>query len=549
MGQLGEFPSELEGDVQRLTRSSDAIDEADPLCLRAVDAASGQEQVHRSAVSYQTRKVNGAAVDKGHTETPAEHPEYGVGCGDPQIAPQGELESAGDGRSFDGGDHRLGEWQARRTHRSRTVVGDRATIAGEQGVEVRTSTESATGAGQHGDRERVIGIEIDERGEEGGGGHRVDRIAALRSIDGDDANGPIVDDEHSVCCSGPRRAQKRQPAGLSYDQYRTVIGQTARNMQRMACPTCGNEVFFDSMRCVVSGTDLVFDVGVDGAVTIGDAAVVGTCLMRDTWRCNWRPQANGICASCLIVDAGDHSNNTLLVPFLVAQRRALAQLSVLGIDWSPNARDGTVPPPLVFTYRSTGAGDPATIGHLDGLITLDLDEADPAQREHIRATLGEPYRTPLGHIRHELGHYVWLRFVASDPARLSEFGDVFGDVPADYRQALDDHYARDDDGSWRDEYVSFYAAAHPWEDFAESWAQVMHVHDVVSTGSAWGVVDAPVGPFDPAQWMSTAVVATLAANELARAMGMRDLYPFQLSPGARRKIEAAWRLSRPLRSA
>ena len=320
-------------------------------------------------------------------------------------------------------------------------------------------------------------------------------------------------------------------------------------MQRLACPTCGNEVFFDSLRCVVSGTELAFEVGSDGALTISDARLVGKCLMRDSWRCNWRPRQSGLCASCVIVDAGTHANNSLLVPFLVAQRRALAQLSVLGIDWSVNALDGRVQPSLLFTYRSSGAGDSATIGHLDGLITLDLDEADPAQREQIRARLGEQYRTPLGHIRHELGHYVWQRYVASDPARRSEFRDVFGDETVDYARSLDDHYSRGDDGSWRGDHVSFYAAAHPWEDYAESWAQVMHVHDVVSTGSAWGVVDSPGEPFDPEQWMPTAVLATLAANELARAMGMRDLYPFALSPGARRKIELAWRLTRSDRSA
>jgi len=92
--------------------------------------------------------------------------------------------------------------------------------------------------------------------------------------------------------------------------------------------------------------------------------------------------------------------------------------------------------------------------------------------------------------------------------------------------------------------VSFYASAHPWEDFAESWAQVMHIHDVVSTGAAWGVVDEPAEAFDPKQWLSSAVMASLAANELARAMGMRDLYPFALSAGARRRIEAAWSLVR-----
>jgi hypothetical protein len=316
-------------------------------------------------------------------------------------------------------------------------------------------------------------------------------------------------------------------------------------MQRLHCPTCGNEVFFDSLRCVRCGTELAFDVGTGGALTIGDAEVVGTCLMRESWRCNWRPQPRGLCSSCLIVDAGVHATNTLLVPFLVAQRRALAQLSVLGIEWSAPGSS----PPLRFTYRSSGAGDAATIGHLGGLITLDLDEADLAQREQIRATLGEPYRTPLGHIRHELGHYVWLGAVATDPFRLAEFRDVFGDETADYANALEAHYARVDDGAWRQEHVSFYAASHPWEDYAESWAQVMHVHDVVSTGAAWGVVDAPGTAFDPEHWMSTAVLASLAANELARALGTRDLYPFALSPGARRKIEAAWRLARPSGSA
>jgi hypothetical protein len=306
-------------------------------------------------------------------------------------------------------------------------------------------------------------------------------------------------------------------------------------MQRLMCPTCGNEVFFDSLRCVHCQTELAIEVGEAGTLTIGDAAAVGTCAMRELWQCNWKP-ATTVCASCAIVDAGRHGGNALLVPFLAAQRRALAQLGELGIEWPAT--------PLLFTYRSSEAGDAATIGHLDGLITLDLDEANLAQREEIRATLGELYRTPLGHIRHELGHFVWQRYVARDPSRLRAFREIFGDETLGYAAALEQHYARGDDGAWRDGYVSFYATAHPWEDYAESWAQVMHVHDVVSTGSAWGVVDPPGGPFDPNTWMSTAVLASLAANELARAMGMRDLYPFALSPGARRKIEAAWRLTR-----
>ena len=191
-------------------------------------------------------------------------------------------------------------------------------------------------------------------------------------------------------------------------------------MQRLACPTCGNEVFFDSMRCVRCGTELVFDVGVDGALTIGDAAVVGTCLMRDSWRATGDRRRTGSVPSCLIVDAGDarQQHAAGAVPRRPATGAGPAQRARHRLVARRRRRSASSPP-LLFTYRSTGAGDPATIGHLGGLITLDLDEADPAQREQIRATLGEQYRTPLGHIRHELGHYVWLRYVAADPARLA----------------------------------------------------------------------------------------------------------------------------------
>lgn len=316
-------------------------------------------------------------------------------------------------------------------------------------------------------------------------------------------------------------------------------------MVRLHCPTCGNEIFFDSLVCVRCQTELAVHVLADGRVVVEDAEVVGTCRMREMWACNWRPPlhaADGWCQSCVTVDAGRHADNRLLVMFLAAQRRALAQLTQLEVDWQHPTPDGRPTPLLRFTYLSRSAGDEPVIGHAGGHITLDLDEADPARGEHIRATLGEQYRTPLGHIRHELGHYMWLRSIDGRPERLGRFRAMFGDERADYRDALDRYYSSPDDGAWQDLYVSHYASAHPWEDFAESWAQVMHTHDVVSTGASWGVIELPSTGFEPRPWLSAAVRSSLAANELARSMGMRDLYPFALSSGARRRIETCWEL-------
>ena len=137
---------------------------------------------------------------------------------------------------------------------------------------------------------------------------------------------------------------------------------------------------------------------------------------------------------------------------------------------------------------------------------------------------------------------MWLTVVAPDPDRLERFRVLFGDERANYAEALAQHYDRADDGSWRDDHASFYASAHPWEDFAESWAQLMHIDDVVETGTAWGVVRALPDAADSTAWLAASIEAGLAANELARAMGMRDLYPFALSRGVLAKVEYCWSL-------
>jgi len=308
-------------------------------------------------------------------------------------------------------------------------------------------------------------------------------------------------------------------------------------VKRLQCPTCGNEVFFDSLNCVRCRTGLALDPEGEGGIAVADVAATEPCARRTAWACNWRAVGPGapLCRSCVLVDAKGHERDVSMVPFQSAQRRALYQLNELRVPWGAGSS-------LRFAYRSKSVDEPVMIGHRSGEITLDLDEADPARREMIRSTLGEHYRTPLGHIRHELGHFVWLTMVTSDADRLAGFRALFGDERADYGAALEQHYARVDDGSWRGTHASFYASAHPWEDFAESWAQLMHVHDVVETGAAWGVVSAPVDRGDASAWLTTSITASVAANELARAMGMRDLYPFTLTPGVRAKVEFCWRL-------
>jgi hypothetical protein len=190
-------------------------------------------------------------------------------------------------------------------------------------------------------------------------------------------------------------------------------------------------------------------------------------------------------------------------------------------------------------------------GHAAGLITIDIAEADDAERERHRRDMVESYRTLLGHFRHEVGHYYWDRLVRGGPW-LSSFRDLFGDERQDYGASLVRHYADGPPADWNQRFVSGYSSAHPWEDFAETWAHYLHVVDTLETAYAFGLrvrpreeADPGLGmeiDFDPYQqrdfdsliraWLPL----TYAVNSLNHSMGLPDLYPFVLAPAVMGKL-------------
>jgi hypothetical protein len=190
-------------------------------------------------------------------------------------------------------------------------------------------------------------------------------------------------------------------------------------------------------------------------------------------------------------------------------------------------------------------------GHLDGVITLNVAEADDTERVRRRVEMHEPYRTLLGHLRHESGHYYWDRLIA-ERGRDEAFRAVFGDERLDYAQALQDHYASGGlPENWQDRFVSAYATAHPWEDWAETWAHYLHMVDLLETAASYNTrltvpgnedeLQEVANPFETGEPDFEALVdqwipVTLLVNSLNRSLGQDDAYPFALSAGALDKL-------------
>ena len=271
--------------------------------------------------------------------------------------------------------------------------------------------------------------------------------------------------------------------------------------------------------------------------------------------CNWLIGAedpHGMCRACRLnrtipdlADANQPDNGYLWGRVELAKRRLVSSLITLGL---PVASRMSEDPErgLVFDFlRSPINGPHVMTGHDTGLITLNVDEADDAKREAVRKALREPYRTLLGHFRHEVGHYYWDRLVAGTPW-LDGFHQLFGDESMNYLGALRRNYEEGPPADWPLHFVSAYASTHPWEDWAECWAHYLHMRDTVDTALSFGLsvelLDLEFTPFtidavyQPEHAGAEQFLAflnhwtrlTTLLNEMSRSMGQPDFYPFVL---------------------
>jgi len=231
-----------------------------------------------------------------------------------------------------------------------------------------------------------------------------------------------------------------------------------------------------------------------------------------------------------------------------AKRRWLYSIDQLGLPVRP--KSDQYPDGITFRLLQPDAGPNSVLtGHSDGTITINVAECDPVHRLSARAALDEPYRTLIGHFRHESGHFYWQQLVSSNPARLEICREIFGDDRTDYADALQRHYDAGPTDQWQCQFVSGYASSHPWEDFAETWAHYLHMVDALDLAHAWGLelngypqqeVARFAGQVSEessfhdmlAQWLPL----SLFANSLNRSLGHDDAYPFAPSERVIRKL-------------
>lgn len=335
-------------------------------------------------------------------------------------------------------------------------------------------------------------------------------------------------------------------------------------MKNFRCSNCGSKVYFENVGCLKCGASLGFDAHELSMVALaGDPGgelvrVVGRdgaqsaryCANAGHGCCNWLTSphyAGGLCAACdlnrTIPNLAEPGSLEAWRSLEHAKKRLIYSLLrfAIPIDASPQGLDK-----LTFDFVRD-----ATTGHLDGLITIDVLEADTVERERQRQFFGEPYRTLLGHLRHESGHFYW-KVLVQNSGQLDEFRARFGDERENYAAALQRHHANGPPADWQVRYVSPYASSHPWEDWAETWAHYLHMVDALDTAEAEGMEPRSAGLDVGSIWsfatsdvyreasfdtlMARWIPLSIALNSLNRCMGHSDFYPFVLSPAARSKL-------------
>jgi len=339
-------------------------------------------------------------------------------------------------------------------------------------------------------------------------------------------------------------------------------------MQLFHCAHCQNLVYFENHRCVSCGHALAYlpdhrmvasleGVGEERTTPAAPGQKYRLCAnYTKNQTCNWAvpvESPHALCESCrftqVIPNLAQPESLAAWYKLEVAKRRLLYEIISLGLPLVPKADDPANGLAFEFLADAPVAGAaPVLTGHANGVITIALAEADDAERERRRQQHHEPYRTLLGHFRHEIGHYYWDRLVR-ESRWLGEFRATFGDETADYGSALQKHYAAGAPEDWQERFISAYASAHPWEDWAETWTHYLHMVDSLETAEASGVrVDAlrngPVAADEFDEMLQEWQGITHTLNNLNRSLGLQDAYPFVLSPPAREKMRFVHRVIR-----
>ena len=340
-------------------------------------------------------------------------------------------------------------------------------------------------------------------------------------------------------------------------------------MKLFNCSNCGQLVYFENSRCERCGHSLGFN-----PFTLSQSSLIP---IDDTWFyllnddkklqyrycsnhvwdvCNWLTRESYFCIACslnrMIPDLTSLDYRARWTTIETAKHRLIYSLLRMGLPLISKIVDVQKGLSFDFIADDASSGERVLTGHANGHITINIAEADDIERELMRRSMHEPYRTVLGHFRHEIAHYYWERLIENS-IYIDEFRSLFGDDRNDYGAALNTYYQYGPHPDWRLNYISAYATAHPWEDWAETWAHYLHIIDTLETAYAFGLKvhpyianDSPVlnteinvDPYTIENFeeiFNLWVPITIALNSLNRSMGLSDLYPFVIGPSVINKL-------------
>jgi hypothetical protein len=334
-------------------------------------------------------------------------------------------------------------------------------------------------------------------------------------------------------------------------------------MKTFSC-ACGASLYFDNTWCLNCNSSVGYDPLGDAMVRLDKNAPWKLCQNGTTHRvCNWviPIRMTGLCIACqinrTIPDLAVEQNLNLWRKMEKAKRRTVYWL--IRKNLPVRSKTAAADTGLAVDFLRPTATQAVLTGHDHGVLTFNLEEADDSHRESHRNLLGEPYRTLLGHFRHEMAHYYWWLWFDKGGAPetwINAVREVFGDDRRDYITALQTHYKSGAPAGWSATHISAYATTHPWEDWAETWAHYCLISDALETaecsrlkieasGAPWPLKPQDVQlppPFASEsgtdflttihRWMTLAP----ALNEMSLSLGHADMYPFSPTPAVVKKL-------------